>query len=101
MTICFKTCLLNFHATKRHLYIAALLFPFVDALQNEKCKLLPLYDHLCNLLALRAESGLLRTRLEGQEKEIVQLRKQIKHLEETERVANESVIFFPMSNLMC
>ncbi|CAN6203808.1 unnamed protein product [Urochloa humidicola] len=41
--------------------------------------------------ALRAESGLLRTRLEGQEKEIVQLRKQIKHLEEKERVANESV----------
>ncbi|KXG35092.1 uncharacterized protein At3g49055 [Sorghum bicolor] len=41
--------------------------------------------------ALRAESGLLRTRLEGQEKEIGQLRKQIKHLEEKERVANESV----------
>ncbi|CAL5065621.1 unnamed protein product [Urochloa decumbens] len=41
--------------------------------------------------ALRAESGLLRTRLEGQEKEIVQLRKQIKHLEEKERVANESI----------
>ncbi|KAF8690901.1 hypothetical protein HU200_041310 [Digitaria exilis] len=41
--------------------------------------------------ALRAESGRLRTRLEGQEKEIVQLRKQIKHLEEKERVANESV----------
>ncbi|PWZ14279.1 Uncharacterized protein Zm00014a_008498 [Zea mays] len=41
--------------------------------------------------ALRAESGLLRTRLEGQEKEIGQLRKQIKHVEEKERVANESV----------
>jgi hypothetical protein len=47
------------------------------------------------LLALRAESGLLRTRLEGQEKEIGQLRKQIKHLEEKERVANESVISPP------
>jgi len=58
------------------------------------CKLLP-PDHLCNLLALRAESGLLRTRLEGQEKEIGQLRKQIKHLEEKERVANESVISPP------
>lgn len=41
--------------------------------------------------ALRAESGLLRTRLEGQEKETGQLRKQIKNLEEKERVANESV----------
>ena len=52
------------------------------------------------MLALRAESGLLRTRLEGQEKEIGQLRKQIKNLEEKERVANESVIFSPMSSLM-
>jgi cell division protein FtsL len=51
------------------------------------------------LLTLRAESGLLRTRLEGQEKEIAQLRKQIKHLEEKERVANESVIFY--SSLEC
>ena len=50
------------------------------------------------MLALRAESGLLRTRLEGQEKEIGQLRKQIKNLEEKERVANESVSFSPMSS---
>jgi cell division protein FtsL len=48
------------------------------------------------LLTLRAESGLLRTRFEGQEKEIAQLRKQIKHLEEKERVANESVIFYSL-----
>jgi len=84
----------NFCAQKEKLHIAV----SVDALNH--CKLLPASDHLCNLLVLRAESGLLRTRLEGQEKEIVQLRKQIKHLEEKERVANESVIFFPMSSLM-
>lgn len=90
---------MNFHATKKHLDIAVLLFSFLDALKK-KGKLLPASDRLFNLLALRAESGLLRTRLEGQEKEIGQLRKQIKHLEEKERVANESVIFFPMSNLM-
>jgi hypothetical protein len=47
----------------------------------------------------RAESGLLRTRMEGQEKEIGQLRKQIKHLEEKERLANDSVIF--SSCLVC
>jgi len=84
----------NFCAQKEKLHIAV----SVDALNH--CKLLPASDHLCNLLVLRAESGLLRTSLEGQEKEIVQLRKQIKHLEEKERVANESVIFFPMSSLM-
>jgi len=89
-----KTCLVNFCAQKEKLHIAV----SVDALNH--CKLLPASDHLCNLLVLRVESGLLRTSLEGQEKEIVQLRKQIKHLEEKERVANESVIFFPMSSLM-
>jgi hypothetical protein len=69
--------------------IDVLLFHVVAILNH--CKLIPASDHLCNLLALRAESGLLRTRLEGQEKEIGQLRKQIKHVEEKERVANESV----------
>ena len=94
-----RTCLFRFFATKeKQLDIAVLLFHVVDNLNH--CKLLPASDHLCNLLALRAESGLLTTRLEGQEKEIGQLRKQIKHLEEKERVANESVIFSPMSSLM-
>ena len=37
--------------------------------------------------------------MEGQEKEIGQLRKQIKHLEEKERVANDSVFF--SSFLLC
>lgn len=75
-----------------------LLFHVVDILNHRK--LLRASDHLYDLLDLRAESGLLRTRLEGQEKEIGQLRKQIKNLEEKEKVANESVIFFLMSCLM-
>jgi hypothetical protein len=37
--------------------------------------------------------------MEGQEKEIGQLQKQIKHLEEKERLANDSVIF--SSCLVC
>ncbi|TKW31885.1 hypothetical protein SEVIR_2G135700v4 [Setaria viridis] len=59
-----------------------------NTMKESQVKIIEL-QHLVE--ALRAESGLLRTRLEGQEKEIVQLRKQIKHLEEKERVANESV----------
>ncbi|PAN10941.1 hypothetical protein PAHAL_2G127600 [Panicum hallii] len=59
-----------------------------NTMKESQVKIVEL-EHLVQ--ALRAESGLLRTRLEGQEKEIVQLRKQIKHLEEKERVANESV----------
>ncbi|KAL5201597.1 hypothetical protein ABZP36_035951 [Zizania latifolia] len=59
-----------------------------NSMKESQVKIVEL-QHLVE--ALRAESGLLRTRLEGQEKEIVQLRKQIKHLEEKERVANESV----------
>ncbi|KAG2641892.1 uncharacterized abhydrolase domain-containing protein DDB_G0269086-like [Panicum virgatum] len=59
-----------------------------NTMKESQVKIVEL-EHLVE--ALRAESGLLRTRLEGQEKEIVQLRKQIKHLEEKERVANESV----------
>ncbi|KAH7664250.1 P-loop containing nucleoside triphosphate hydrolase protein [Dioscorea alata] len=41
--------------------------------------------------ALRAESGLLKAHLDTQAKEINQLKRQIKQLEEQERVANESV----------
>ncbi|XP_015696840.1 uncharacterized protein At3g49055 [Oryza brachyantha] len=59
-----------------------------NSMKESQVKIVEL-QHLVE--ALRAESGLLRTRLEGQEKEIYQLRKQIKHLEEKERVANESV----------
>ncbi|CAD6225716.1 unnamed protein product [Miscanthus lutarioriparius] len=59
-----------------------------NTMKESQVKIIEL-QHLVE--ALRAESGLLRTRLEGQEKEIGQLRKQIKHLEEKERVANESV----------
>ncbi|KAG8057775.1 hypothetical protein GUJ93_ZPchr0002g23543 [Zizania palustris] len=59
-----------------------------NSMKESQVKIVEL-QHLVE--ALRAESGLLRTRLEGQEKEIGQLRKQIKHLEEKERVANESV----------
>ncbi|GJN34662.1 hypothetical protein PR202_gb23345 [Eleusine coracana subsp. coracana] len=59
-----------------------------NTMKESQIKIIEL-QHLVE--ALRAESGLLRTRLEGQEKEIGQLRKQIKHLEEKERVANESV----------
>ncbi|KAF8692693.1 hypothetical protein HU200_039526 [Digitaria exilis] len=59
-----------------------------NTMKESQVKIIEL-QHLVE--ALRAESGLLRTRLEGQEKEIAQLRKQIKHLEEKERVANESV----------
>uniref|UniRef100_A0A0E0C6W7 Uncharacterized protein n=1 Tax=Oryza meridionalis TaxID=40149 RepID=A0A0E0C6W7_9ORYZ len=59
-----------------------------NSMKESQVKIVEL-QHLVE--ALRAESGLLRTRLEGQEKEIAQLRKQIKHLEEKERVANESV----------
>ncbi|KAL5206229.1 hypothetical protein ABZP36_034438 [Zizania latifolia] len=59
-----------------------------NSMKESQVKIVEL-QHLVE--ALRAESGLLRTRLEGQEKETGQLRKQIKHLEEKERVANESV----------
>uniref|UniRef100_A0A0D9XGW5 KIB1-4 beta-propeller domain-containing protein n=1 Tax=Leersia perrieri TaxID=77586 RepID=A0A0D9XGW5_9ORYZ len=59
-----------------------------NSMKESQVKIIEL-QHLVE--ALRAESGLLRTRLEGQEKEMLQLRKQIKHLEEKERVANESV----------
>ncbi|ONM20926.1 hypothetical protein ZEAMMB73_Zm00001d005368 [Zea mays] len=59
-----------------------------NTMKESQVKIIEL-QHLVE--ALRAESGLLRTRLEGQEKEIGQLRKQIKNLEEKEKVANESV----------
>ncbi|KAM0930534.1 hypothetical protein ACQ4PT_000904 [Festuca glaucescens] len=59
-----------------------------NSMKESQIKIIEL-QHLVE--AQRAESGLLRTRMEGQEKEIGQLRKQIKHLEEKERVANDSV----------
>lgn len=59
-----------------------------SSMKESQIKIIEL-QHLVE--AQRAESGLLRTRMEGQEKEIGQLRKQIKLLEEKERVANESV----------
>ncbi|KAK1632568.1 hypothetical protein QYE76_006883 [Lolium multiflorum] len=59
-----------------------------NSMKESQIKIIEL-QHLVE--AQRAESGLLRTRMEGQEKEIGQLRKQIKHLEEKERLANDSV----------
>ncbi|CAM0953209.1 unnamed protein product [Alopecurus aequalis] len=59
-----------------------------NSMKESQIKIIEL-QHLVE--AQRAESGLLRTRMEGQEKEILQLRKQIKNLEEKERVANDSV----------
>ncbi|KAI5022249.1 hypothetical protein ZWY2020_058979 [Hordeum vulgare] len=68
------------------------VYTLVGALENNmkesQIKIIEL-QHLVE--AQRAESSLLRTRMEGQEKEIGQLWKQIKHLEEKERMANESV----------
>lgn len=93
--------LIELPCNKKTFIYCCVTVSFCGCFTKKKGKLFPASDCLCNLLALRAESGLLRTRLEGQEKEIVQLRKQIKHLEEKERVANESVIFFLMSNFMC
>lgn len=52
----------------------------------------------------RAESGLLKTRLEAQTKEIAQLKQHIKELEEKEQMANENVIFhsyFQFINYCC
>ncbi|OEL24757.1 hypothetical protein BAE44_0014223 [Dichanthelium oligosanthes] len=68
--------------------VAAIHGALENTMKESQVKIIEL-QHLVE--ALRAESGLLRTRLEGQEKEIVQLRKQIKNLEEKERVANESI----------
>ncbi|XBH94397.1 hypothetical protein VPH35_085184 [Triticum aestivum] len=59
-----------------------------NSMKESQIKIIEL-QHLVE--AQRAESSLLRTRMEGQEKEIGQLRKQIKHLEEKEKMANESV----------
>ncbi|XP_047052275.1 myosin heavy chain, embryonic smooth muscle isoform-like [Lolium rigidum] len=59
-----------------------------NSMKESQIKIIEL-QHLVE--AQRAESGLLRTRMEGQEKEVGQLRKQIKHLEEKERLANDSV----------
>lgn len=50
--------------------------------------------HWYNFTGVRAESSLLKARLDAQTKEINQQKLQIKDLEEKERIANESVIFF-------
>lgn len=49
----------------------------------------------CYFTGLRTESSLLKTHLKSQEKVLGQRMQQIKELEERERAANESVLYFP------